>query len=120
MLHELALEILGIMFHGIETKAGEPKLAGDPTTPVKYIMSDSVLGVIYVGEHEIVVITKFGVHVCGPTRLVTTGKLVDGVGMRRCIVVNAREVLPVIFLCAMLVAASRKVETCPGFNFNWR
>ena len=74
------------------------------------------LGVVDVGEHEVVVVAEFGVDIIGPAFFAVADEFVDGVGVTRGVVVDAGEVVRGVSLCAVFGVAAGEIEAGPGFD----
>ena len=116
--NEFPQELLGEMFHSVETNAFEGHFFGQPDTPVNHILADFWVVVVEIGEHEIIIIPFLAVHIIrvSPILGVIPQDLVDGRLVVVGVVVRAGEVIPVVLLLAVLFLPRLEIKAQPAID----
>ena len=113
--HEGVEEVLAKVLHRVEAEAAEPELAHDPLAPRRHVLLHLRVRVVDVGEHEEVGVARLLVDRARPV-LVVAHDAEDAVLVVARVVVGPAEVLPAVFLRAVLARASGKVEADPRLD----
>lgn len=68
------------MLHSVQPESIDSNFIHHPLAPFLHLFADIRVGVIDVGEHEIIVIAVFFVYIIGPSLAWSTGWLTTGFG----------------------------------------
>lgn len=109
VLGPLAHVASGNVLHGVQPEALELHLLRYPGAPLLDVLLDLRVRVVQIRKHEVIRVSVLLAHRPAPA-LVVAQDLVDGFLLRLLVPVRAGEVVPVVLLLAVLVAAPLELE----------
>lgn len=117
--NELPQEVLAKMLHSIKSNALQRNLLAQPKPPINHIILHFLVRIIKICKHQVIIVTLLAINVIrvSPAFGVVTEDLIDGGLVVVGVVVGSGEVIPVVFLTGVFVAAAGEVETKPGVDF---